>query len=142
MSIGRQIDRAVDGAIVGIGTLANWLMNQIPYDETEAKRYLAMAGAEALAEREAQCDVYEPDPIWAAEHMQPDTAEVAEPVGEYPDVPAQSKTAGQSEIAAAVAAVLEDEMNCLFLRGNWDFTTWANHIAPEILRAIDRARSR
>lgn len=152
MSIGRHVDRAVDGAIIGFGTLANWLLNLIPYDEGEAKRYLAMSGAEALAEREAQCDVYEPDEVWAAEHIcaEPDcvlpidhpVTEVAEPLGEYPEVPAQCKVAGQTELAQAVANVLSREMSGLFLRGRWDFTTWAEHVAPEILRAIDRARSK
>lgn len=150
--IGRHIDRVVDASIVGIGMLANWLIERLaPRDEQDARRYLAMtSAADALAEREAQCDVYEPDPVWAAEHMQPD--EIDEPVGEYPDLPAQSQTAGQTASVAAVANLLSEEMNYLFpvlapeggvyLSGNWDFTAWASHIAPEIVRAIDRARGR
>lgn len=213
--IGRHIDRVVDASIVGIGMLANWLIERLaPRDEQDARRYLAMtSAADALAEREAQCDVYEPDPVWAAEHMQPD--EIDEPVGEYPDLPAQSQVAkfgdagrnagkafekgleaadsrasdrfaksydkvadasgrlrvelqkledlksrgagdtkilaqseavararGQTASVAAVANLLSEEMNYLYLSGNWDFTAWASHIAPEIVRAIDRARGR
>lgn len=140
--IGRHIDRVVDASIVGIGMLANWLIERLaPRDEQDARRYLAMtSAADALAEREAQCDVCEPDPVWAAEHMQPD--EIDEPVGEYPDLPAQSQTAGQTASVAAVANLLSEEMNYLYLSGNWDFTAWASHIAPEIVRAIDRARGR
>jgi len=57
--IGRHIDRVMDASIVGIGMLANWLIERLaPRDEQEARRYLAMtSAADALAEREAQCDV-------------------------------------------------------------------------------------
>lgn len=126
MTIGQAVDRTVNAGIVAAGHLASWLLDRIkPFNEQEARAYLAMSGAEALAEREAETEVFEP-------------GEIAEPVGEYPEVPAQPQTAGQTCITK-VAELLADYVMTAFAYDK-QLGDLAIDMASEILRAVDRAR--
>jgi len=60
MSIGSWLDKAINNAIVAIGETAEMLLNRLaPFNEVEAQHFLTMGAADALADMEAEQEVWE-----------------------------------------------------------------------------------